>query len=182
MGRRRGGKSSHRVVGFWFMVVFGVLFLGWGAGRIVNGILFNIHCKGHLKRAADSNTVELAKRELRTALSFLESNDLTDGYTSIIYQTPDEDIEFWYTNINSALTELKALPKDSSPLEKTNVLMKLRETLCDVGEKGIKLTVPDGISIYPRNASWAFVGSLSAIGTLVGFLLWFFGLGRDGVL
>lgn len=61
---------------------------------LVLGIQFNANCKGHLKRAADSNTIEMAKKELDIALDYLEKEGLTEGYTSVIYKTPDEDIEF----------------------------------------------------------------------------------------
>jgi hypothetical protein len=112
---------------------------------------------GYLKRAADSNTVDLAKSNLTVALTNIESNSWTSGYTSVIYRTPDEDIGFWYTNLKDSLGELNKLSPEASQLEKTNVLMKLRETLLDKGSSGENITSPDGISVYPYNASWAFL-------------------------
>ena len=36
---------------------------------------------GYLKRAADANTIILANEEFSKAISYLESNNLTSGYT-----------------------------------------------------------------------------------------------------
>lgn len=126
--------------------------------RIYKSVNFNIDCTGHLKRAADANSITMAKKELKIALDYLEKNNLTKGYTSVLYQTPDEDIEFWYMNLKSSLEGLNSLSDSSSKLEQTNVLMKLRETLLDQGDKGQSITCPDGISVYPDNKVYAWVG------------------------
>jgi hypothetical protein len=111
------------------------------------------------------NTIELANQELTKALDYLEANNLTSGYTSIIWQTPDEDIEFWYKNLKASQNELQKLVSNSA-LERTNVLIKLRETLLDVGEK-TKVTVPKGLAVYPNNTLWAI---LLIIGMITGFV------------
>lgn len=138
----------------------------WGI-YIVCGITFNVNCRGHLKRAADSNTAEMAKQELDVALSYLEKEGLTDGYTSVIYKTPDEDIGFWYSNLKAASEELGAIDSNATILEKSNALMKLRETLLDQGEKSETVTVPDGISRYPYNG---ILGTLMLISLLLVFI------------
>jgi len=104
---------------------------------------------------------------LTKALSYLEANNLTSGYTSIFWQTPDEDIDFWYRNLKASQQELENLKSDS-PLERTNVLMKLRETLLDVGEK-TKVTITDGLAVYHNNKLWALL-------IVVALLAGFFGL------
>jgi len=40
---------------------------------------FDIHCGGHLKRAGDANTIEMASKELETAIQYMEVNGLTQG-------------------------------------------------------------------------------------------------------
>jgi len=132
--------------------------------RISKGIVFKQNVTGYLKHAADANTVELALEELTKALTYLESNNLTTGYTSILYNTPDEDIDFWYRNLKASQNELKNLNSESA-LEKTNVLIKLRETLMDTGER-TRVTVPDGLSVYPNNKLWA---GLMFLALLLGF-------------
>jgi hypothetical protein len=150
-------------------ILFTVLFLAWCAVRTVAYIQYNRGCEGHLKRAADANTIALALEETKTAVDYMEFNQLTTGYTSVLYTTPDEDIGFWYRNIKSAMEELKTIKPDATQLEKTNVLMKLRETLLDEG-KSTSITAPDGISIYPRNAFWAFWLFVSEIGMCLGWI------------
>ena len=134
-----------------------LLFLAWSAFRIVAAVQFDQNAEGHLKRAADANTIELAQQELDTTLKYLEENNLTSGYTSILYNTPDEDIAFWYTNLKSSLKKLSGVSSQASELEKTNVLIKLQETLLDQGRE-TRVTVPAGISIYPLNRIACLLG------------------------
>lgn len=136
--------------------------------RIYKGIVFKQNVTGYLKRAADANTIDLASVELGKAITYLEKNNLTTGFTSIIYQTPDEDIDFWYRNLKASEDELKNL-NSTSALEKTNVLMKLRETLLDTGEK-TKVTIPPGLAVYPHNTLWAIVMSIAFFGGFGAFI------------
>lgn len=140
---------------------------------IIKSITFDINCGDYLKRAADSNTVELAADNLKIALDYIEANGMTSGYTSVVYKSPDEDVAFWYTNIKQSYEELISLDENATNLEKTNLLMKLRETLLDQQEKGESLTVPNAISCFPNNTLWAilkwlclamFIGGLVGIG------------------
>lgn len=143
------------------MIVFGAF--------IYQKTMFKKHVSGYLKRAADANTIELAHEELTRALTYLEENDLTKGYTSVLYETPDEDIGFWYRNLKASKEELEKL-ENPSALERTNVLMKLRETLTDSGEK-TRVTTPDGIHLYPNNAIWAGLGWGSLVAFFWGLIL-----------
>jgi hypothetical protein len=127
-----------------------LLFISLLAFRIYSSIVLKQELTGHLKRAADANSIELALQELNTSLNYIEKNNLTSGYTSIIYQTPDEDLEFWYQNLKASKQELEKTTNSTS-LEKTNVLLKLRETLLDQGDKKSKITYPQGLAIYPHN-------------------------------
>lgn len=152
----------------WIGSFFLVIFLIWGGMRIYQGIIFDINCGDRLKRAADANTVQIAKEELKASIAYMEKSGLILGYTSILYKTPDEDIGFWYRNIKSSYEELKNLPESTTSLEKSNVLIKLRETLLD--NNGV--TFPRGISIYPDNVFYAWWAWISLIITLVFFIWW----------
>lgn len=121
--------------------------------RIIKGVELKQNVTGYLKRAADANTIELAQKELAVVIQYLEKNNLTQGYTSIFWKTPDEDIDYWYRNLKASLLELQNLNSQSA-LERANVLIKLRETLVDVG-KSTKVTVPKGLAVFPNNALWA---------------------------
>ncbi len=137
--------------------------------RISKKIAFKQNVTGYLKRAADANTIDLANEELTKALNYLEANNITSGYTSVLWQTPEEDIDFWYRNLKASQKELQNLQSDSA-LERTNVLIKLRETLLDTGEK-TKVTVPDGLSVYPHNKFWAAMMTAAILCLMIGFVL-----------
>lgn len=131
--------------------------------------MFDRGCEGYLKRAADANTVALAEQNLAIAVKYAEDNGMTSGYTSIIYRTPDEDVGFWYSNLKASLEELRSITPEATQLERTNILMKLRETLLDEGNE-VKVTVPNGISIFPDNTMYAILGVLSI---LFSAIFWF---------
>lgn len=134
--------------------------------RISKGIQFKQNVSGYLKRAADANTIKLANEELSKVIHYLEANQITSGYTSIFIKTPDEDIDFWYRNLKASQDELQNLNSESA-LERTNVLIKLRETLLDKS----KVTVPRGLSVYPNNGLWAILTTLSLCTLFFGFMI-----------
>ena len=129
---------------------------------VVQSIKFTQQCGGYLKQAADANTVELALERIDKAIAYMESNGLTSGYTSVLWRTENENIEYWYRNIKACREELEN-NLDASSLEKSNVLMKVRETLTDDGKEGTELTVPPGISRYPYNLVYGIFLWVSAI-------------------
>ena len=111
---------------------------------------FQQQCGGYLKQAADANTVELAQERLNLAVKYIEEKGYTTGYTSVFVKTEDENIGYWYQNIKACQHELDSA-LNGSQLEKSNVLMKVRESLTDNGEKGTELTIPSGLYAYPHN-------------------------------
>lgn len=141
-------------------IVFPVISISFAiatfVGAITKQVNFTQECGGYLKRATNANTVELAVYNLEKAILYLENNGITTGYTSVLWKTPDEDIEYWYKNLKSAYNELKSLPTDNKLLC-DNALMKLKETLIDNTKNGDRLVVPNGISRYPNNKSWALI-------------------------
>lgn len=144
-----------------FTILFSIVLFG---SMIYQEIKMEQNCTGYLKRAADANTVELAKVELEKCIAYLEANDLTTGYTSIIYNTPDEDISFWYTNIKDSHRELTLVTDSTTSLEKSNILMKLRETLLD----NEKLSAPTGLARFPNNGLWCVGSCMAFIMIVVG--------------
>ncbi len=149
--------------------LIGIVILGFAAIKSIN---LNQDCVGHLKRAADANTIELAQKELSTAISYLEENNMTEGYTSVIYKTPDEDVKFFYDNLVASQKELNDVMKNSDQLTTTNTLMKLRETLTDTNSDGkTVVTRPDGLQYFPNNVGWAIARTLASIALLAGAIL-----------
>ncbi|MBP9856286.1 MAG: hypothetical protein KBC48_03255 [Candidatus Pacebacteria bacterium] len=148
-----GGCIS--VVALVFVILLGLMM---GVGYIQ----YNRHCGGYLKLAADSNTIELAKENLTKAIAYCDSNDMTSGNSSVLWNIPQNDVGFWYRNLKSSMEELETVSPATTQLEKTNVLMKLRESLVDNGEKGTSVTAPSNLSVYPYQRLvvplfWTFV-------------------------
>lgn len=156
--------------GFIVVVLFMFSFAVFGT-LIFKGVSLEQNCTGYLKRAADANTVETAKTELEKSIKYLEANNLTSGYTSVLYRTPDEDIEFFYKNLKASYAELSKVDSTTTSLEKTNMLMKLRETLLDNGEKGTELTYPSGLSKYPSNGLFFILTSLAVVTLIAGVVV-----------
>lgn len=102
---------------------------------------------------------------------------MTEGSTHSFYTTPDCDMEFWYRNLRASLDELKNLPEDADHLTVSNQLIKLRETILDTGEKGVRVTVPPGIYYYPYQTSARVVPIVALAGMLLGLPMMFHGLG-----
>jgi len=151
-----------------FTLLATVALISVGATEIVMSISFDRQIGGHLKRAADANTIELALSEMNTAVTKMEEKGLTSGYTSIVYRTPDEDIGFWYKNLKASRDELASLPTaTTTPLERSNMLIKLRETLLDQGKSGVSVTAPEGISRYPNNGILLLLLVVTLIATVV---------------
>jgi len=171
-------RGSIAVSGLFLLLVGCVLF---AAHFFVCSLPYKQNVSGHLKQAADANSIPIAAERLEMATKYLRDNGLTTGYTSIIYRTPDEDIGFWYNNLVSAQQQLREVERNpnASPLETTNVLMKLRETLTDHGEKGgTEITEPNGISRYPHNFLWGSVLTLASLLSFAG-LIFLVGSMRD---
>ena len=137
---------------------------------VVRGIAFNQNCGGYLNQAANANSVELALERLNIAIEYAENNDMTEGYTSVLWKTEDDNVGYWYRNLKTCQEELENC-LESSQLEKTNVLLKVRESLTDVGEKGTVLNKPNGISRYPNNALFGILNWISLLMFFIGMCI-----------
>ncbi len=112
---------------------------------VTRSILFQIKCGGHMSLASKANSIDLAKKEMGIVVKYLEDRNLTNGNTAILWDTPKRDLGFFYSNMKASLEELKNVSTDASSLEKSNILIKLRETLTEQGEKSENITAPNGI-------------------------------------
>lgn len=126
------------------LIMFAMPFLPW-TYSIIKGVQFNANCGEYLKMAADANSIDIAEKHLSTAISYLETNNLTSGYTKIFIYRPTNDIGMWYENLKTAQTQLREMQNSEyTELEQSNMLMKLRETILDDNSV---LTHPEGISM-----------------------------------
>lgn len=152
-----------KVVFVILALVSGILFLVWGGVRISKGFGIEFDCYSYLKRAADANTIEMAKPQLDKAIKYLEDHNLTTGIVSIFLKNPANDIDYFYQNLVASRNELEQVKPDASQLEKSNVLIKLRETLLDTGI----VTHPCGLAIYPNNRGFMWWAIITFILTIV---------------
>jgi len=135
-------------------------------------IILKRGCTGRLKRAADANTIDVAKAELGAALDYIKRNRLDHGHTSVLYTMPDEDVGFWAMNLRTALKDLESVPATATLLERSNVLMKLRETILDDRrESGVSVTVPPGLPWFPNNLVGHAVRLLGMLALVASVLL-----------
>lgn len=144
-------------------IIATMAFMAWATVRTVKKVQFDINCTQYIERTVSASTVKIAKEELAKAISYAEENNLTEGFVSIFFHQPKNDVGYWYKNMTEAYSELEKLSEDATSLEKTNVLMKLRETLTDERESGVSVTIPEGISLYPSNVLYFWWGLLSTI-------------------
>ncbi|MFK7769303.1 MAG: hypothetical protein AB8B55_18925 [Mariniblastus sp.] len=134
----------------------------------VQSVRFVRGCSGHLKRAADANTIELAEKELKIAVDYIEANGLTTGTTSVLYSMPKCELDFWYENLKASLEELQSTPDDADRLTISNQLIKLRETIVDQREKGARVTIPPNAHVFPNQVLYRTLGFASLAGLLIG--------------
>jgi hypothetical protein len=145
-------------------VVFILPFLVWGGVRVWKAeITFRVECGGYMQNAANANSIDLARKEMEAVVKYIDSHHLQPGFTSVVYNTPDEDVGFWMSNMRSSLEELRQIKPEATSLEKSNVLIKLRETLTHKTKEGGEISAPKGISVYPDNFSFMLWGVISAI-------------------
>ena len=157
-------KEQVKLRYFFLLTIVVAIF---GVVRISKSIDFTVNCGGYLKRAADSTTIEIAKAELQRSVDYINEKKLDNGYTSVFINTPDEDLNFWANNLRTALVELNTISPNTSALEKSNILIRLKETLTDPGKHGVEVTVPEGISVYPNNQFYFFAFTLPLLVLLI---------------
>lgn len=165
----RNNSIGGFVVGGLFMIPAII----WCVINWVNAINFDVGCEGHLKRAADANTIELAEEELKSALDYMESKNLTSGTTQVIIPSPSKDIGFWYRNVKACYDDLQRVNEsDRQRNEVVNTsLLKLRESLLDHGTKGETVTVPPDIHNYPGVVGMFVLMVTGIICGIIGFFL-----------
>ncbi len=128
----------------------------------------------YLKLAADAPTLPLAERYLSTAVRNMEARRWTSGSTALIFKVPLRDLGFWYQNTKGALDAIETLiATDASltPVDRSNALVKLRETLMD----GNHLTFPEWAELAPYNALFFWmvvVGAVGSIHSSCAFVAW----------
>lgn len=151
MSYRSQNENAAFGIALFFTVILTLLFVAIQAFTYVN---FNRYCVNYLERAANAGTIDNAVQNMDKAIEYLKKEHKTEGYTSILYRTPNEDIGYWYKNLCDTTASLKSLSSESTELERSNSLMKLREVVSDKGE----IVCPPGLSLFPNNKPIAYFG------------------------
>lgn len=149
-----------------------LLFGGWATLRIVKAVEFNMNCHSYIHRAAGAMDIQASKAELAKAIDYIEENNLTEGVVSIFFKNPSNDVGFWYETLKSAYNELDTFPENATQLEKSNFMMRMHESFLEVG-------LPNGISIYPKNAFYFWWSVLSLLGAIVFYILLYISYNND---
>ena len=124
-------------------------------GRYYQGYIFDIQVANYLKRAADAPNIELAMTAMDQAIIGIEDRELTEGNSGIIFEKPEHDVGYWYTQITDARSELVQAKEEGGELVESNAFMKLREVLLDSESSGEVLTIPIRAAVYPNHVAWA---------------------------
>lgn len=136
-------------------------FLAWAGTRIYYNVQFGQNCEDYISQAASSPDPMIAAAKLDVAIAYAERAGLTSGNTGVLFTYPTNDVGFWYRRMLDSRAILHALPKNDAPLEISNTMMRVRETLVSGGKEGERIVEPDGIEIAPHNAAFAVWGWLS---------------------
>lgn len=75
-------KAGYIILGLLLCMPFiSYLGLAWYKADVV----FNQEIGGHMERASNANTIDLAMKEMEIVVANMEKNGYTSGYTSVIY-------------------------------------------------------------------------------------------------
>ena len=144
---------------------------------VINSVNFDWNCEEYIKRAADAASPEKCGEELDKAIQYAKEHGITTGNTGIIFKTPACDVGFWYDNLVGAREALKEVENTAevqpTSLERSNVLMRVREALLDNAKDGVSVTLPPSIGFYPHVLLFTLMvwgGILIVLGVCVVFL------------
>jgi hypothetical protein len=155
------------VYAFGVLCIVGGLLLG--TPPLVSHLRFDWECGQFLKRAADCSTPAACVEELDKAVGYMEANGLTAGNSGVFFKTPECDIAFWYKNISGARSAARdACAEGITSLERSNVLIRVRETLLDSGKE---ITLPPHASIYPNVLTMILCSVVGVIAVILGLII-----------
>lgn len=160
---------------FLVSLLLSVPFFSWSITRIVKSNHFDDNCNYHISEAlkADgsisSKSLDYSANEMRVALSYIESNNLTTGYTTISDRQQDEDLGLYYSGLKTKLAYIDGLKsKTPEELERYRLYVDMRNM------KPKELNYPAGISVFPHNTAymiWMFIGIALLVVSIIGVVV-----------
>ena len=119
---------------------------------------FDKNCTEYLEKATEVNSVDLAKENLKEALSHVSILEKEEANNN--------EISYWYKNLKSSYEELESLPNDLSSLEEHLVLARLGSE--------IDTNVPEEVKLYPYgNFSYLLCAITFGIGAIIFWICFF---------
>lgn len=148
-----------------------VIFLVWAGVRIYVGVQYDTRIDDYISQAATSPTPVIAVDKLNMAIAEAERRGLTSGNTGVFLTYPTNDVGFWYKRLVDSRDVLQQLPPHDSPLEISNTMIRIHESLLGQDGQNQSVKAPAGISIYPNNTLFFWWCWLSFLGAFV-FFIW----------
>lgn len=144
---------------------------------MVRSYQFKIGCGDWLKLAADAADIRQANHFLEEGIRYIEKKNLTTGSSAYFIHTPSADVGLWYQRLKKRKEVIEEVIErdakgESTPLEISNTLIKLRELLLDIEEDETKVTLPTKIWLFPYQLTFLFSYMISGIGSLIFWTLW----------
>lgn len=159
---------SQVVIATSLLVISGLVLVGWAGYRLHANSRFSNNFESYVAAAFKSSEPAKAQKYLERAKTYLETNDATEGFTSCLYDSQEDDLGELYVAISDVCAMFAQPPSNNR---------WWREAMHDKGivrgnvqDGKIEAKVPSGISVYPFNvqlnaAAWVsfFTGILSAV-------------------
>lgn len=159
---------------FLVSLLLAIPFFGWSITRIVKSQQFDNNCSFYITDASrivvnsvPGHGVEQARTETNMALEYLETHNLTSGYTSISDRASDEDLSLFYRDTKRESDSIQKL------IDNPDDLKKLQEQISAHNLVPREISVPGGISIYPHNTLymiWMFISILLVGLSVIGII------------
>jgi len=170
----KGFGATLLIVGLIATIIMGFMSVNWWYD-------YKSNCGDYLKLAADAPSIEKSAEFLNKSVSYMETHGLTSGNSAYFFHTPENDVGIWYNQAKGSLAGLDSLlaqqqrdPKSVTNVDRSNALIKVRETLLDEGKSGVGVTEPKLITWFPSQWGitilWIVCVLLLGIGVLFLYL------------
>lgn len=115
-------------------------------------------------KAEDAKT---AKKQFRRAMVWIEENGAKEGFTSVSYQSPTDNVNDWYENVANVDDEMDRLviTKDT-PQPWRQSMVHHRLVLVDGDGKVTSVQTPRGLYLHPNNRFFGWSTAVALVGSL----------------
>lgn len=151
-----------KIIGFSLLLIAVSIF----GLKAYQSILLVKNVEAPLNRVSQALDTNTANAELSKAIHYLEENQITEGSTSILWDTPSENVGLWFNRLKQVQSELENV-KNANTSDKNITLIKIRGSLLN-SEK--KVIIPEGLSRFPHNTLWCFLTFFGIISGLLGIV------------